>query len=673
MVATSQSLTQLCINSIRFLAIDAVEKASSGHPGLPMGAAPMAFVLWDKFMQYNPKNPHWFNRDRFVLSAGHGCMLHYALLYLTGYDSVSLDDIKQFRQWESKTPGHPENFMTEGVEVTTGPLGQGISNAVGLAIAEAHLGARFNKPDCNIVDHHTYVIASDGDVMEGVSNEACSLAGHLGLGKLIVLYDDNHISIDGETELAFTEDVLKRYEGLGWHIQSVEDGNNDLDTIENAIANAKAVTDKPSIIRVTTTIGFGSPNKANTHDVHGAALGGDEVQATRQQLGWEYGEFEVPEDALNHFRKAIDRGAQAEQEWNQLLEQYKSKYPEDAKQFQQLINGELPEGWADHLPTYTPDDKADATRNQSGAVLNALSSVIPGLVGGSADLAPSNKTYVKSSGDFQKGEYANRNFRFGVREHGMGAICNGIAHHNSGIIPYGATFLIFTDYMRGAIRLSALSRAGVIWVTTHDSIGLGEDGPTHQPVEHLASLRAMPNLAVIRPADGNETSAAYKVAIERATQNTNHAPTLLSLSRQKLPNLAGSSIENATKGGYVLSDSNGTPELILIGTGSEVELCVNAAEQLRQEGKNVRVVSLPSWELFEEQDEAYKESVLPKAVTKRVAVEAGTTFGWCRYVGSEGAVIGLDRFGVSAPGGVAMKNLGFTTENVVTTAKKVLG
>ncbi|PSO51282.1 MAG: transketolase [Cyanobacteria bacterium SW_9_44_58] len=673
MVATSQSLTQLCINAIRFLAIDAVEKASSGHPGLPMGAAPMAFVLWDKFLRYNPKNPHWFNRDRFVLSAGHGCMLHYALLYLTGYDSVSLDDIKQFRQWESKTPGHPENFMTEGVEVTTGPLGQGVSNAVGLALAEAHLGARFNKPDCHIVDHYTYVIASDGDVMEGVSNEACSLAGHLGLGKLIVLYDDNHISIDGETELAFTEDVLKRYEGLGWHIQSVEDGNTDLDTIESAIANAKAVTDKPSIIRVTTTIGFGSPNKANSHDVHGAALGGDEVQATRQQLGWEYGEFEVPEDALNHFRKAIDRGAQLEQEWNQLFEQYKSKYPEDAQQFQQLINGELPEGWADHLPTYTPDDKADATRNQSGAILNALSSVIPGLVGGSADLAPSNKTYVKSSGDFQKGEYANRNFRFGVREHGMGAICNGIAHHNSGIIPYGATFLIFTDYMRGAIRLSALSRAGVIWVTTHDSIGLGEDGPTHQPVEHLASLRAMPNLAVIRPADGNETSAAYKVAIERATQKTNHAPTLLSLSRQKLPNLAGSSIENATKGGYVLSDSNGTPELILIGTGSEVELCLNAAEQLRQEGKNVRVVSLPSWELFEEQDEAYKESVLPKAVTKRVAVEAGTTFGWCRYVGSEGAVIGLDRFGVSAPGDVAMKNLGFTTDNVVATAKKVLG
>jgi transketolase len=672
MVATTQSIEQLCINSIRFLAIDAVEKASSGHPGLPMGAAPMAFVLWDKFLRFNPKNPHWFNRDRFVLSAGHGCMLHYALLYLTGYESVSLDDIKQFRQWESKTPGHPENFMTEGVEVTTGPLGQGISNAVGLAIAEAHLGARFNKPDCNIVDHYTYVIASDGDLMEGVSNEACSTAGHLGLGKLIVLYDDNHISIDGETELAFTEDVLKRYEGLGWHVQSVEDGNTDLNGLENAIANAKAVTDQPSIIRVTTTIGFGSPNKANSHDVHGAALGADEVAATRQQLGWEYGEFEVPEDALNHFRQAVDRGTRAEQEWNQLFAEYKSKYPEDANNFEQLIQGQLPAGWEDALPTYTPDDKADATRNQSGATLNALSPVIPGLIGGSADLAPSNKTYVKSSADFQKGQYENRNFRFGVREHGMGAICNGIAHHNSGIIPYGATFLIFTDYMRGAIRLSALSRAGVIWVTTHDSIGLGEDGPTHQPIEHLASLRAMPNLAVFRPADGNETSGAYKVAIERAIGNP-HAPTLLSLSRQKLPNLAGSSIEKAAKGGYVLSDSNGTPELILIGTGSEVELCVNAAEQLRQEGKNVRVVSMPSWEMFEAQDAGYKESVLPQVVTKRVAVEAGTTFGWCQYVGSEGAVIGLDRFGVSAPGPLAMKNLGFTTENVVQTAKKVLG
>ena len=672
MVATTQSLEQLCINSIRFLAIDAVEKASSGHPGLPMGAAPMAFVLWDKFLRFNPKNPHWFNRDRFVLSAGHGCMLHYALLYLTGYDSVSLDDIKQFRQWESKTPGHPENFMTEGVEVTTGPLGQGVSNAVGLAAAEAHLAARFNKPDCNIVDHYTYVIASDGDLMEGVSNEASSTAGHLGLGKLIVLYDDNHISIDGETELAFTEDVLKRYEGLGWHIQSVEDGNTDLDSIEKAIANAKEVTDKPSIIRVTTTIGFGSPNKSNSHDVHGAALGKDEVAATRQQLGWEHGEFEVPQDALDHFRQAVDRGAQTEQEWNQLFAQYKAKYPEDGSNFEQLISGQLPTGWEEALPKYTPDDKADATRNQSGQVLNALSPVLPGLLGGSADLAPSNKTYVKSSGDFQKGEYHNRNFRFGVREHGMGAICNGMAHHNSGLIPYGATFLIFTDYMRGALRLSALSRAGVIWVMTHDSIGLGEDGPTHQPVEHLAALRAMPNLAVFRPADGNETSGAYKVAVERATSNP-HAPTLLSLSRQKLPNLAGSSIEKAAKGGYVLSDSDGTPELILIGTGSEVELCVNAAEQLRQDGKKVRVVSMPSWELFEAQDEGYKESVLPQVVTKRVAVEAGTTFGWCRYVGTEGAVIGIDQFGVSAPGGEAMEKFGFNTENVLATAKKVLG
>ncbi len=672
MVATTQSLQELCINSIRFLAIDAVEKANSGHPGLPMGAAPMAFVLWDKFLRFNPKNPHWFNRDRFVLSAGHGCMLHYALLYLAGYDSVSLDDIKQFRQWESKTPGHPENFMTEGVEVTTGPLGQGISNGVGLAIAEAHLAARFNKPDCQIVDHYTYVICSDGDLMEGVSNEACSLAGHLGLGKLIALYDDNHISIDGETELSFTEDRMKRYEALGWHVQTIEDGNTDLEGLENAIAQAKAVTDKPSIIGVRTIIGFGSPNKANSHDVHGAALGKDEVAATREKLGWQYGEFEVPEDALSHFRKAVDRGAQSEQEWNQLLEQYKSKYPEDATNFEQLISGQLPADWESALPTYTPDDKADATRNHSGVTLNTLSPVLPGLLGGSADLAPSNKTYVKSSGDFQKGQYENRNFRFGVREHGMGAICNAIALHNSGLIPYGATFLIFTDYMRGALRLSALSRAGVIWVMTHDSIGVGEDGPTHQPIEQIASLRAIPNLAVFRPADGNETSGAYKVAVERATASV-ASPTLLCLSRQKLPNLVGSSIENAAKGGYVLSDSEGTPDLILIGTGSEVELCVNAAEQFRQEGQKVRVVSLPSWELFEAQDEAYKESVLPKAVTKRVAVEAGTTFGWCRYVGAEGAVIGIDHFGASSPGPVAMKNFGFTTENVVEIAKKVLG
>lgn len=669
MVVATQSLEQLCINSIRFLAIDAVEKANSGHPGLPMGAAPMAFVLWDRFMRYNPKNPKWLNRDRFVLSAGHGCMLHYALLHLTGYDSVSLEDIKKFRQWGSKTPGHPENHVTEGIEVTTGPLGQGIANGVGLAMAEAHLAAKFNKPDCQLIDHYTYVILGDGCNMEGVSGEACSLAGHLGLGKLIALYDDNKISIDGSTQLSFTEDVGKRYEAYGWHVQKVGNGNTDLESIAKAVEAAKAVKDKPSLIMVSTIIGYGSPNKANSHDVHGAALGADEVKATREHLGWEYPEFVVPDDALNHFRKAVERGASYEAEWNELFAQYKTKYPQEGALLERMMSGKLPEGWDKALPTYTPEDKKDATRNNSGKTLNAIAEVLPELIGGSADLAPSNKTLLKSSGDFQKGQYQNRNLRFGVREHGMGAICNGIVLHGSGLIPYGATFLVFTDYMRNSIRLSALAEAGVIWVMTHDSIALGEDGPTHQPVEHVASLRVIPNLIVIRPADGNETSGAYKVGVENR-----HKPTLLALSRQGLPNLDGSSIEATTKGAYVLSDNgDGNPDLILIGTGSEVELCVKAAEKLRSEGKKVRVVSMPSWELFEAQDEAYKESVLPKAVTKRVSVEAGSTFGWCRYVGSEGVSIGIDTFGASAPGGVALEEFGFTVDNVVAKAKAILG
>jgi transketolase len=667
MAVATQSLEELCINSIRFLAIDAVEKANSGHPGLPMGAAPMAFVLWDRFMRYNPKNPAWFNRDRFILSAGHGCMLQYAMLYLTGYDGMTIDDIKQFRQWESKTPGHPENFQTEGVEVTTGPLGQGIANGVGMAMAEAHLAAQFNKPDCKIVDHYTYVILGDGCNMEGVSGEACSLAGHLGLGKLIALYDDNHISIDGSTDLAFTEDVGKRFEAYGWHVQHVEKGNDDLDAIQKALEAAKAVTDKPSLIKVTTTIGFGSPNKANTHGVHGAALGADEVKATREHMGWNYPEFEVPEDALNHFRKAVDRGAEYEKEWNDLFLHYKTEYAEEAAVLERMMKGELPEGWEKSLPTYTPEEKADATRNQSGAILNALAGVLPELIGGSADLAPSNKTLLKSSKDFQKGAYENRNLRFGVREHGMGAICNGIALHGPELIPYGATFLVFTDYMRASIRLSALSRAGVIWVMTHDSVGLGEDGPTHQPIEHIACLRAIPDLTVIRPADGNETAGAYKAAIEHR-----NSPTLLALSRQKLPNLAGSSIEGVMKGAYVLSDSDGTPDVILIGTGSEVFLCVDAAEKLRGEGKKVRVVSMPSWELFDTQDEQYRESVLPKGVKKRLAVEAASSFGWCRYVGSEGATIGIDRFGASSPGDVALEKFGYTVDNVVAQAKALL-
>ncbi|GAX41887.1 transketolase [Tolypothrix sp. NIES-4075] len=670
MAVATQSLEELCINSIRFLAIDAVEKAKSGHPGLPMGAAPMAFVLWDRFMRYNPKNPKWFNRDRFVLSAGHGSMLQYALLHLTGFDSVSIEDIKQFRQWESKTPGHPENFMTEGVEVTTGPLGQGIANAVGLAIAEAHLAAKFNKPDAKIVDHYTYVILGDGCNMEGISGEACSFAGHLGLGKLIALYDDNHISIDGSTDVAFTEDVSKRFEAYGWHVLHVKDGNKDLDAIEKAIAEAKSVTDKPTMIKVTTTIGYGSPNKANTAGIHGSALGGDEVTLTRNNLEWTYEPFVVPEDAKNHMGKAVERGANYEDEWNKTFADYKAKYAEEAALFERFISGKLPDGWDKVLPTYTSEDKGLPTRKHSENCLNKLSKVLPELIGGSADLTHSNLTEIKGSGDFQKGQYENPNIHFGVREHAMGAICNGIALHQSGLIPYGATFLIFTDYMRAAIRLSALSQAGSVWVMTHDSIGQGEDGPTHQPIETLASLRAIPNLTVIRPADGNESSGAYKVAIEKSKEN---APTLLAFTRQNVPNLAGTSIEGVTKGAYTVVDSEGTPELILIGTGSELSLCVTAAEKLTSEGKKVRVVSMPSWELFEAQDAAYKESILPKAVTKRVSVEAAASFGWHKYVGTEGDCVSIDRFGASAPGGVCMEKFGFTVENVLATAKKVLG
>ena len=617
MAVATQSIQELCINSIRFLAVDAIEKSKSGHPGLPMGAAPMAFVLWDSFMRYNPKNPQWFNRDRFVLSAGHGSMLQYALLYLTGYDSVTIDDIKQFRQWGAKTPGHPENFVTAGVEVTTGPLGQGIANAVGLAVAEAHLAAKFNKPDATIVDHYTYVILGDGCNMEGISGEAASIAGHWGLGKLIALYDDNHISIDGSTDVAFTEDVSKRFESYGWHVLHVKDGNTDLAGIAQAIEAAKAVTDKPTMIKVTTTIGYGSPNKQDTAGIHGAALGPEETIATRKNLGWEYDAFVVPEDALNHARKAVERGAGYESAWNTVYAGYKAKYPQEAAEFDRFISGKLPEGWDQVLPTYTPEDKALPTRKHSENCLNKLGAVLPELIGGSADLTHSNLTELKGAGDFQKGHFANRNIHFGVREHAMGAICNGMALHNSGLIPYGATFLIFTDYMRAAIRLAALSEAGSIWVMTHDSIGQGEDGPTHQPIETLASLRAIPDLTVIRPADGNETSGGYKVAIEKSKAN---ASTLLAFTRQNVPNLAGTSIAGVAKGAYTIVDSEGTPDIILIGTGSEVSLCVSAAEKLTAVGKKVRVVSMPSSTLFDTQDAAYKESILPKAVTTSLSV-----------------------------------------------------
>ncbi|KAK4723943.1 hypothetical protein R3W88_026722 [Solanum pinnatisectum] len=665
---TDAAIVEKSVNTIRFLAIDAVEKANSGHPGLPMGCAPMGHILYDEVMKYNPKNPYWFNRDRFVLSAGHGCMLQYALLHLAGYDSVQEDDLKSFRQWGSRIPGHPENFETPGVEVTTGPLGQGIANAVGLAVAEKHLAARFNKPDAEIVDHYTYVILGDGCQMEGISNEACSLAGHWGLGKLIAFYDDNHISIDGDTEIAFTEDVSARFESLGWHVIWVKNGNTGYDEIRAAIKEAKAVKDKPTMIKVTTTIGFGSPNKANSYSVHGSALGAKEVEATRNNLGWPYEPFHVPEDVKSHWSRHTPEGAALETEWNAKFAEYEKKYPEEAADLKSIITGELPAGWEKALPTYTPESPADATRNLSQQNLNALAKVLPGFLGGSADLASSNMTLLKMFGDFQKNTPEERNLRFGVREHGMGAICNGIALHSLGLIPYCATFFVFTDYMRGAMRISALSEAGVIYVMTHDSIGLGEDGPTHQPIEHLASFRAMPNILMFRPADGNETAGAYKVAVlKRKT------PSILALSRQKLPQLAGTSIEGAAKGGYIVSDnsSGNKPDVILIGTGSELEIAVKAAEELKKEGKTVRVVSFVCWELYDEQSSEYKESVLPSSVTARVSIEAGSTFGWQKFVGDKGKAIGVDGFGASAPADKIYKEFGITAEAVVAAAKQV--
>lgn len=659
---TTEQLDQACINSIRFLAVDAIQKANSGHPGLPMGCAPMAYVLWTKFLKHNPRNPQWTDRDRFILSAGHGSMLVYSLLHLTGY-GLTMDDLKQFRQWDSLTPGHPENFITCGVETTTGPLGQGVGNAVGMAIVEAHLAAKFNKPEFPIVDHYTYVILGDGCNMEGVASEAASLAGHLQLGKLIMLYDDNHISIDGDTALAFTEDVGLRYEAYGWHVQVIADGNTDLVGIAQAIENAKAVTDKPSLIKIRTTIGYGSPNKQGTEGIHGAALGEAEVNLTKENLGWPKETFYVPEEAAAEYLKAIPKGAAAEASWNELFAAYKAQYPELAAEYERVITTTLPEGWADVLPTFTPADKGIATRNYSGNCLNAMAKVMPELLGGSADLAHSNITYLKGLPDFQPATYAGRNFRFGVREHGMAAILNGMALHK-GVIPYGATFLVFSDYMRGGMRLSALMGVGVPYILTHDSIGQGEDGPTHQPIETIASLRAIPEMLVIRPCDGNETSGTWKVAIERRDQ-----PTSLILTRQAVPNLAGTSVAAVAQGAYVLSDSEGTPEIILIGTGSEVQLCVGAAEKLTAAGVNVRVVSMPCWELFEEQSQEYKDSVLPPAVTKRVSVEAATSFGWAKYASTH---VSIETFGASAPGGVCMKQFGFTVDNVLAKAQSLL-
>ncbi|BDA49762.1 Transketolase, chloroplastic [Coccomyxa sp. Obi] len=662
------------INTIRFLSIDGVNKANSGHPGLPMGCAPMAYLLYNEYMKHNPKDPSWPNRDRFVLSAGHGSMLQYSLLHLTGYESVQLEDLKQFRQWGSKTPGHPENFETLGVEVTTGPLGQGIANAVGLAAAEKHLAARFNKPDATVVDHYTYCILGDGCNMEGISNEAASMAGHWELGKLIALYDDNRISIDGHTEISFTEDVAARFVALGWHVQHVKDGNTDLAGLRAALDAAKA-DPRPSFIKVSTLIGYGSPNKADTHDVHGAPLGKDETAATRANLKWNYGEFEVPPEVYELFGEAGKKGAAAEEEWKKTMASYQQKYPEEYSELSSIYSRELPAGWEDALPTFTPEDKALATRLHSQTMLNALANVLPGFWGGSADLAPSNMTLMKQFGDFQKDTPEERNLRFGVREHAMGAICNGIALHSPGFIPYCATFFIFTDYMRSAIRMSALSQAGVIYVMTHDSIGLGEDGPTHQPIEHLASFRAMPNILMLRPGDGNETAGAYQAAVLNAKAVNPEGkvrPSVLALSRQGMPNLPGTSKEAVLKGGYIVHGGDAKPDVIFIATGSELSLAVEAAKEIEASGKKARVVSMVCWELFDEQDESYKNSILPPDVTARVSVEAGSTFGWEKFVGQKGKAIGVDTFGASAPAPILYEKYGITKAAAVEAAKAQL-
>jgi transketolase len=661
-------LDQLCINTIRFLAADAVQKANSGHPGMPMGAASMAYVLWTKFLKHNPQNPTWMNRDRFILSAGHGSMLLYSLLYLTGYD-ISIDDLKNFRQWGSKTPGHPEYGHTPGVEVTTGPLGQGFATGVGMAIAQKYLAARFNKPGYPVVDHFIYAIAGDGDLMEGISHEAASLAGHLKLGNLIYLYDDNHISIEGSTELAFTEDRLKRFEAYGWHVQYVEDGN-DLVAIEKAIQLAQEVQDQPSLIAVRTHIGYGSPHKQDTASAHGEPLGEEELKLTKENLGWPPDQtFYVPEEALSHFRLALENGKKAEDEWKQLFNSYKKEYPELAKEYEQWISGKLANGWEKGIPAFQADEKGMATRAASGKVINALATTIPNLFGGSADLAPSNKTAINNEGSFSPENYGGRNIHFGVREHAMGAILNGMALYG-GVIPYGGTFLVFADYMRPAIRLAALMGIRVIYVFTHDSIGLGEDGPTHQPIEHLASIRAIPNMLLIRPADANETAVAWKVAIHEKKR-----PVALALSRQNVPTLdrqkyAGA--EGLEKGAYILYQTSDTPELIFIATGSEVHIALEAAQQLEKVGVGVRVVSMPCMELFEEQDEVYKEKVLPSSVKKRIIIEAGVPFGWHKYAGDEGVILGIDHFGASAPYKVIYEKFGLTAEVVVEKAKNLL-
>ena len=667
-MSTTKSLDQACVNTIRGLAMDAVQEANSGHPGMPMGMADVAYVLWTKFLKHNPKNPRWFDRDRFVLSAGHGSMLLYSLLHLTGYD-MPLEEIKNFRQLGSITPGHPEYGLTPGVETTTGPLGQGFGTGIGMAIAEEFMAARFNKDQINLVDHYTYAIVSDGDLMEGISHEAASLAGHLKLKKLIYLYDSNKISIDGSTDLAFTDDSKKRFEAYGWDVQVI-DGHNHTE-IEEAIKKAQK-TDTPSLIECKTRIGFGSPNKEGTAASHGAPLGEDEITITKEKLGLDPNKkFQIPDAVSKKMREAVEKGSKLEDEWKEKLEEFEKAHPEDGDTFKQFVSREMPENWNEILPQFKADENGMATRKASGKVLNSIGEHIPNLIGGSADLAGSNKTELESESAFSATNRLGRNLHYGVREHGMAAALNGLALHG-GVIPYGGTFLVFSDYNKPSIRIAALSEIPSIFVFTHDSIGLGEDGPTHQPIEHLAALRATPNVNVFRPADANETSICWKCAIEEK-----HGPSLLVLTRQSLPTLDRekySDVSGAEKGAYILKKEQGeTPDFIFMSTGSEVHLALQAAEQLEEEGNSVRVVSMPCIELFKKQTEEYKKEVLPPHVKKRISIEAATTLGWHRWVGSDGIAIGLDRFGTSAPYEEAYEDLGITVDRIIEEANGLLG
>lgn len=664
---TQTAIDNLCVNTIRTLSMDAVQKADSGHPGAPMGLAPAAYVLWTRVLKHNPRNPAWLDRDRFVLSAGHASMLIYCLLYLTGYD-LSLDELKNFRQWGSKTPGHPEFGHTPGVETTTGPLGQGFANAVGMAMAERHLAAVYNKPGYEIVDHYAYMICGDGDMMEGISSEAASLAGHLGLSKLICLYDDNKITIDGGTDISFTEDVAERFKAYHWHVLKVNDGN-DLHAIHQAIEKAKAEKERPSLIVVSTHIAYGSPNKQDSSDAHGAPLGEEEIRLTKKSLGWnEDALFEVPEKALEKFRECIQSGNQAEADWQETYSAYTEAYPELTEQWVNAACGSLPNGWDANIPKYKHSDDPVATRVASGKILNAIAEKVPSLMGGSADLAPSNKTLINGSHEFQKNAYDGRNIRFGVREHAMAGIMSGMLLHH-GIRPYGGTFLVFSDYMRPSIRTACLMKLPVIYIFTHDSVAVGEDGPTHQPIEHLVSLRAMPGLTVIRPADAAETAEAWRQAMK-----TSDGPVALILSRQKLPILdrsQGNPEKMLSSGAYIISDSKEPPDAVLIATGSEVRLAVEAKKLLSEKGISIRVVSMPSWELFEKTSSGYKQKVLPSSVA-RISIEAGSPVGWERYTGNSVNIIGISGFGASAPGGTVMEKFGFTVENVVEKVISVL-